>query len=57
MYRIKFGNRNKKEITMGSNPGDGKPRKEVKSYKCKHNQQNITDKRENLRLRRYLRRY
>jgi len=39
------------------NPGDGKPRKENKNYRGKHHQQNTGDVRENLRFRRYNRRY
>jgi hypothetical protein len=34
-----------------------KPGKEVRNYICKHCQQNTRDRRENLRCRRYLRRY
>jgi hypothetical protein len=45
----KNGKRNDKEITKGTNPVDGKPRKENKSYRCKHHQQNTKARRENLR--------
>jgi hypothetical protein len=45
----KNGNRKKnKEITKGDNPGDRKPRKETRSHRCKHHQQNTRDQRENL---------
>jgi hypothetical protein len=53
----KNGNTNNKEITKGDNPGDRKPRKEIKSHKCKHHQKNIRDKRETLRCRRYHRKH
>ena len=42
----------KKDTTKGDNSGDRKPRKEVRSYRCKHHQQNTRDRRENLRCRR-----
>jgi hypothetical protein len=32
----KNDNRNNKEITKGDNPGVRKPRKEIRSQKCKH---------------------
>jgi hypothetical protein len=35
----------------------GKPRKEGRSYKCKHHQQNTRDRRETLECRRHHRRY
>jgi hypothetical protein len=35
-------------MTKGDNSGDGKPRKEIRSQRCKHNQQNTRDRRENL---------
>jgi hypothetical protein len=38
---------------MGNNPGDRKRRKEFKSHRCKHPQQNTRDTRDNLRCRRY----
>jgi hypothetical protein len=41
----KNGNRNKKEITKGDNPGDRKSRKEMRSHRFKHHQQNIRDRR------------
>ena len=50
-------NRNNKEITQGDNPGDIKPRKEIRSYRSKHHQQNKKDRRENLRYRRYHRKH
>ena len=34
----KNGNRNNKEITKGGNPGVRKPRKEIRSHRCKHHQ-------------------
>jgi peptidoglycan hydrolase CwlO-like protein len=46
-----------KEITKRDNPGVRKPRKEIRSHRCKHHQQNIRDRRENLRCRRYHRRH
>jgi hypothetical protein len=33
---LKKGNRNNKEITKGDNPGVRKPRKEIRSHRCKH---------------------
>jgi hypothetical protein len=42
-----------KKITKRDNTGDRKPRKEIRSHRCKHHQQNIRDRRENLRCRRY----
>ena len=41
-----------KKITKGDNPGDRNPRKEIRSHRCKHHQQNTRDRRENLRCRR-----
>ena len=52
----KIGNRNNKEITKGDNPRDRKPRKEIRSHRCKHHQQNTRNGRENFRHRRYHRR-
>jgi hypothetical protein len=49
----KNGSRNNREITRGDNSGDRKPRKEVRSHRCKHHQHNTRDRRENLRCRRY----
>jgi hypothetical protein len=40
---LKNGNKNNKEITKGDNPGDRKPRKEIRSHRCKHHQQNTRD--------------
>jgi hypothetical protein len=51
--RSNNGNRNNKEITRGDNPGVRKPRKEIKSHRCKHHQQNTRDRSENLIGRRY----
>jgi hypothetical protein len=45
--------RNNKEITKVDNPGDRIPRKEIRSHRCKHHQQNTRDIRENLRCRRH----
>jgi hypothetical protein len=42
----KNGSKNSKEITKGENSGDRKPKKEVRSHRCKHNQQNTRDRRE-----------
>ena len=42
-----------KKITKGDNPGVRKPRKEIRSHRCKHHQQNTRHRRENLRGRRY----
>jgi hypothetical protein len=54
----KTENRNNKEITKGDHPGVRKPRKEIRSHRCKHHQQNTTDRKEkNLRCRRYHRRH
>jgi len=41
-----------KKNTKGASPGDGKPRKEIRSHKCKCHQQNIRDRRENISVRR-----
>ena len=46
-----------KEITKRDNPGDRKPRKEIRSHRCKPHQQNTRDGRENLRCRRYHRKH
>jgi hypothetical protein len=53
----KHGNRNNKEITKGDDSGVRKPRKEIRSHRCKHHQQNTRDRRENLRFRRYHRKH
>ena len=47
----------KKDTTKGDSSGDRKPRKEVRSYRCKHHQQNTRDRRENLRCRRFHRKH
>jgi hypothetical protein len=41
----------------GDNSGDRKSRKEVRSHRCKHYQQNTRGRRENLRYRRYHRKH
>jgi hypothetical protein len=51
--RSKNQNRNNKEITKVDNPGVRRPRKEIRSHRCKHHQQNTRDRRENFRCRRY----
>jgi hypothetical protein len=39
---------NKKKITNGDNPGERKPsRKEIRSHRHKHHQQNTRDRKEN----------
>uniref|UniRef100_A0A8C6G7V4 Uncharacterized protein n=1 Tax=Mus spicilegus TaxID=10103 RepID=A0A8C6G7V4_MUSSI len=35
---LENGDRNNKEITKGDNTGDRKPRKEIRSHRCKHHQ-------------------
>ena len=52
----KRGSRNNKENTNGGNPGNGKPRKEVRNYIYKHQKQNTRDRVQNLRHRRKIRR-
>ena len=49
----KNGNRNNKEITKRDNPRNRKPRKDIRSHRCKHQQKNTRDRRENIRDRRY----
>jgi len=49
---FKSGNRNNKQSTKGDNPGDRKPREEIRSHRYKHHQQNIRGRRENFRGRR-----
>jgi hypothetical protein len=46
-------NRYNKEITKEHNPGDTKPRKEIRSHKYKHHHQNTKYRRQNLMCRRY----
>jgi hypothetical protein len=46
---LKNRNRNNKEITKRDNTGERKPRKETRSHRCKHHQQNTRDRRENHR--------
>jgi hypothetical protein len=55
--RSKNGSRNNKEITKRDNPSVRKPRKEMRSHRCKHHQQNTRDRRENQRGRRYHRKH
>lgn len=45
------------EITKGEKPGDRKPRKEIRSYRCKHYQQNTRDRRKTLKGSRYHRKH
>jgi hypothetical protein len=45
------------QYTKGDNPGDRKPKKEIRRHRCKHNHQNTRDRRENLRYRRYHRKH
>jgi methyl-accepting chemotaxis protein len=49
----KNGSRDNKEITKGDNSGDRNPRREIRSNRCKHHQQNTRNTRENLGYRRY----
>jgi hypothetical protein len=42
--------------TSQGNPGDGKPRKENRNYRCKYHQQKSRHRVENLRYRRHHRR-
>jgi hypothetical protein len=44
-----------KENPKGDNSGDRNPRKEIRNHRCKHQQQNARDGRENLRCRRFQR--
>jgi hypothetical protein len=53
----KKGSRSNKEITKGDNSGDRKPRKEIRSHRCKHHHQNTRDRRENFRGIRYHRKH
>jgi hypothetical protein len=53
----KNGNRNNKEITNRDNIEDKKPRKEIRSNRCRYYQQNTRDRRENLRCSRYHRKH
>jgi hypothetical protein len=46
-------NRIIKENSKGDSPGAGKPRKENRSHRCKHHQQNTRKRRVNLSGRRY----
>ena len=47
----------KKERTKRDKPGERKLRKEIRSQRCKHHQQNTRDRRENLKCRRYHRKH
>ena len=42
-----------KKIPKGDNSVDRKPRKEIRNLRCKHQQQNTREGRENLRCRRF----
>ena len=42
-----------KKTSNDNNPGDEKPRKEKRNYRCKHQKQNTRDGRENFKQRRY----
>jgi hypothetical protein len=55
--RSKNGSTNNKENPKGDNPGDRNPRKEIRNYRCEHQQQNTRDGRENLRCRRFHRKH
>jgi hypothetical protein len=55
--RSKNGSRNNKENTKGDNSGDRNPRKEIGNHGCEHQQQKSRDGRENLRCRRFQRKY
>jgi hypothetical protein len=46
-----------KKITKGHNPGDRKIRIDIRSHRWLHHQQNIRERRESLRCRRYHRKY
>jgi hypothetical protein len=50
--RSKIGSRNHEENSKRDNCGDRNPRKENRSHRCEHQQQNTRDGRENLRCRR-----
>jgi hypothetical protein len=54
---LKMENRNNKEITKGDNSGIRKPRKDIRSHRCKHHQHNRRHRRENLRCRRHHRKH
>jgi hypothetical protein len=41
-----------KKTKNGGKPGNGKPRKEVRNYRCKYHQLNTRDRRKNVRCRR-----
>ena len=55
--RSKNGSRNNREYKRRDNSGDRNPRKEIRSYRCKHHQVNTRDGRENLRCIRYHRKH
>jgi hypothetical protein len=46
-----------KKNSMGDNSRDRNPRKEIRSHRCKHHQQNTRDGRENLKCRRFHRKH
>jgi hypothetical protein len=46
LSKSKNGSRNNKEITKGDNSRVRKPKKEIRSNRCKHHQQNTRDRRE-----------
>ena len=46
----KNGKRNNKEFTKGNNPGNRKPKNEIRSHRCKHHQQNTRDRRQMLSI-------
>jgi hypothetical protein len=46
-----------KEVTKRDNTGDRKPKEETRSHRCKLHQQNIRDRREKLKCRRYHRKH
>ena len=48
---------NKKKITNKGNPGNGKPMRVCRSFRYKHHKPDKKDRRENLRHRRYHKRY
>ena len=52
-HRLRNKNRyrNNKEITKEYSHSDRKPKKEIKSHRCRHHQQNARDRRKTLRCR------
>jgi hypothetical protein len=51
--RSKNGSRNNEEKSKGDNSGDRNPRKEIRTHRCEHQQQNTRDGRENLSCGRF----